>query len=400
MRSDFKVSSYFSGGLDSSILMYLLNKKNKNADYYSLSFDDSFYDESSYQLEVCKHLNIQNLNQIKINNNMIGDMFENVVGHVEQPLFRTAPVPLYYLSKKVNNNNCKVVLTGEGADEISLGYDLFKEIKFRELLYHNPRSTYNEINFINRFLEQSNDKYQKFMLDFYKKFSTDISSLYFSHQIKINSYEYFKKFLSNDIIIEFEKYDIGKQISDSFGNNLKLLDKIQQGQFLEFKTLLSNYLLSSQGDRMSMANSVEGRYPFLDHRVVEYFYNLPEEFKLNNYNEKYILKETFKKFLPEKIIKRHKHPYRAPEANSLIDSKKLAKFIDKTGIDNSNIFDSKMIGKLINKINKTKNNSFIDNFILVTTISTQILIQQINNRFKDYLIYDNSFQEIECIYVS
>ena len=67
----------------------------------------------------------------------------------------------------------------------------------------------------------------------------------------------------------------------------KIKYKIQQGQFLEFKTLLPNYLLSSQGDRMSMANSIEGRYPFLDHRVVEYFYNLPEEFKLNNFNEKY-----------------------------------------------------------------------------------------------------------------
>ena len=162
-----------------------------------------------------------------------------------------------------------------------------------------------------------------------------------------------------------------------------------------FMRIILNYLpgdLLVKMDRMSMANSVEGRYPFLDHGVVEYFYNLPEEYKLNDFNEKYILKETFKNFLPKKIINRHKHPYRAPEAKSLINSKKLKSFFETTSFDDLGIFNSKMIKKLINKIEKTKNNSFIDNFILVTAISTQILNSQINNRFNDYSNYDKSFK--------
>ena len=69
---------------------------------------------------------------------------------------------------------------------------------------------------------------------------------------------------------------------------------------------------------MSMANSVEGRYPFLDHNVIEYFASMSDNYKLNDFNEKYILKETFKPFLPKKIISRHKHPYRAPEGISIL----------------------------------------------------------------------------------
>src|SRR3954447_16815094 len=90
-----------------------------------------------------------------------------------------------------------------------------------------------------------------------------------------------------------------------------------QAQYLESRYLLPGYILSSQGDRMAMANAVEGRYPFLDYRVMEFAAKLPPHLKMKVLNEKYLLKRAFGKYLPPSITKRPKQPYRAPEARSL-----------------------------------------------------------------------------------
>ena len=401
LRSDVKVSAYFSGGLDSSIVMYLLNKMHTNTDCYSIIFDDKFYDESDYQAELYNKFNIKNKKQINISSNDIGNVFDQVIFHTEQPIFRTAPAPLYLLSQEVNRDKCKVVLTGEGADEIAWGYDLFKEIKFRNLMAANFEKDENfaKIKFINRFLEQSDSKYDKFMLDFYKKFSKQTGSLFFSHLIKFSNAKYISHFFSKDIKKMFEKYDIKEKLSSELPDNFKKFNNLQKGQYLEMKTLLPNYLLSSQGDRMSMANSVEGRYPFLDHNVIEYFASMSDNYKLNDFNEKYILKETFKPFLPKKIISRHKHPYRAPEGISLINKSTMGKYLNENAIQDSNIFNPEMIKKLISKINKRGiKSSFVDNFTIVLVTSTMIFLDQLKNNF--YINLDASeINNIETIYV-
>ena len=115
---------------------------------------------------------------------------------------------------------------------------------------------------------------------------------------------------------------------------------------------LSGYLLSSQGDRMSMANSVEGRYPFLDHRVIEFATSLPSDFKLKGLNEKYLLKKIAKGRIPEEIIKRSKQAYRAPIndviwGNSIPD--RFRQLLDGSLIEAFGLFDPVMVNKLIEK---------------------------------------------------
>src|SRR5450756_2592721 len=92
---------------------------------------------------------------------------------------------------------------------------------------------------------------------------------------------------------------------------------LAKSQYLEATIFMSSYLLSSQGDRMAMGNSVEGRYPFLDYRVMEFTNNLPDSFKLNCLNEKFILKKLSKGKIPSSITNRPKQAYRAPIASSL-----------------------------------------------------------------------------------
>ena len=100
-------------------------------------------------------------------------------------------------------------------------------------------------------------------------------------------------------------------------------DYVYKAQYLEIITFMSGYLLSSQGDRMAMANSVELRVPYLDHRIIEYMSRVPSRFKIRGLNEKYLLKKVFNELLPQKILFRPKNPYRAPIRNSFFNNKYL-----------------------------------------------------------------------------
>ena len=106
-------------------------------------------------------------------------------------------------------------------------------------------------------------------------------------------------------------------------NDFDSWDYVYKAQYLEIITFMSGYLLSSQGDRMAMANSVELRVPYLDHRIIEYMATVPSRFKIRGLNEKYLLKKVFNDLLPQKIVNRPKNPYRAPIRNSFLNNKSL-----------------------------------------------------------------------------
>jgi asparagine synthase (glutamine-hydrolysing) len=163
---------------------------------------------------------------------------------------------------------------------------------------------------------------------------------------------------------------------------------LAKSQWLETSVFMSGYLLSSQGDRMGMANSIEGRYPFLDYRVIEFCNTLPSEFKLKGLNEKYFLKRLLQNKIPDKILKRQKQPYRAPiknvflskDTNGYVKEMLSEEYFNKTGIFNYN-----SISGLISKIEKTGVSSEVDNMVLSTIISTHLLHHQfIENKNEEF----------------
>jgi asparagine synthase (glutamine-hydrolysing) len=150
---------------------------------------------------------------------------------------------------------------------------------------------------------------------------------------------------------------------------------------------MSGYLLSSQGDRVAMANSVEGRYPFLDYRVIEFTAKLPPEFKMQGLNEKYILKRIMKNRLPTSVLKRPKQAYRAPIADSFISSSHhlyVNELLSERGILDTGLFDPVAVQKLTHKIKANQFVSEVDNMALAGILSTQILYHQYiaQDRFK------------------
>jgi asparagine synthase (glutamine-hydrolysing) len=148
---------------------------------------------------------------------------------------------------------------------------------------------------------------------------------------------------------------------------------------------MSSYLLSSQGDRVGMANSVEGRYPFLDYRVMEFAAKLPSDYKMNGLNEKFILKRMMNNRLPESVLKRPKQAYRAPMAGSFLSSparEYVLELLSEKDINQTGMFSYNSVHKLLNKISTGELVTEMENMALCGIISSQIIYHQ-------YIIKDN-----------
>ncbi len=139
-RSDVPVGAYLSGGIDSSITSSIVSNYTQTPlSTFSIRFSDSGFDEGGYQKEMANRLETDH-NDVFVSYEDIGQVFPDVVWHAERPILRTAPAPLFLLSKLVRDSGYKVVVTGEGADEVMAGYDIFREAKIRLFLARNPES--------------------------------------------------------------------------------------------------------------------------------------------------------------------------------------------------------------------------------------------------------------------
>lgn len=179
-------------------------------------------------------------------------------------------------------------------------------------------------------------------------------------------------------------------------------DPLAKAQWLESTIFMSGYLLSSQGDRMSMANSVEGRYPFLDYRVIEYCNSLPSDFKLKGLNEKYFLKKLLKNKIPESIVKRTKQPYRAPVNNVFLSSgapEYVREMLSESQTERAGIFSYRSVSMALSRMRRTGITSEMDDMLLTSIISSHLLYNQFvenrnetfrNNVYTDHRIIEDT----------
>ena len=322
LRADVQVAAYLSGGLDSSATTALIkNVAPETLQTFSIGFEDGEFDETPYQQEVSKYLETRHT-AFTCSRQDIGNYFPQVVWHSEMPILRTAPVPMYCLSKKVRENNIKVVITGEGADEMLAGYDIFKEGIIREFWSRQPNSKYRPLLLqkLYPYLAQFQGKNKSMLKFFFGYQLQDTASPFYSHILRWRNTSGIQNFFSEDLKSNLNGYDQYEEVRKMLPVGFDQYDRLNKSQWLESVIFMSSYLLSSQGDRVAMANSVEGRYPFLDYRVMEFAAKLPPGYKMHGLNEKFILKRMMNGRLPESVLKRPKQAYRAPIASSFLSS--------------------------------------------------------------------------------
>jgi asparagine synthase (glutamine-hydrolysing) len=300
--ADVPVASYLSGGIDSSSVTGLYaHLSNTPVHTLSITFEDAGYDERHFARMVATSFGTTHhefLCSIK------EEEIEKLVWHLETPLVTLLNLPLYLLSRQIRDMGFKVVLSGDGADEILGGYDYFKLMKLMSFI--GRQENMGRANLLRRVFPGLASPQQAWM-----------------HYLMLKSYPVIHPALP----YRFQAFQLkGQLLSDSFverllprlgerENDLPAIpgcrDVMDQALYLESRMRLPNLTLAL-ADTMSMANSVELRSPFMDHRLVEYVFSLPSRFKMRGLNEKHLLKKSFQSFLPRAICQRRKQPLAPP----------------------------------------------------------------------------------------
>jgi asparagine synthase (glutamine-hydrolysing) len=377
MRADVPVGSYLSGGLDSSIVSALAaGMTPQTLRTFSVTFDSAEHDESAFQAEMARALGTHH-STVHCGEGDIASVFPEVIRFTERPVLRTAPAPLFKLSGLVREAGLKVVLTGEGADEIFAGYDIFKEARVRRFCGRQPQSTMRPRLFrkLYPYLPGLRQQSAEYLAAFFGVGSDGLGDPLFSHGPRLRGTAAAKLLFSADLRTTLAGYDAAEEMTSLLPEAFLRWHPLHQAQYLESRFLLPGYILSSQGDRMAMAHGVEGRFPFLDHRLVEFAAGLPPEMKLRGLTEKHILREATKDILPPLISQRPKQPYRAPDSRSFTGAGALDYVHDAMREENvaaAGLFNSKAVAKLHAKCSTGEANGFRDNVAFVGVLSTQL----------------------------
>ena len=386
LRADVPVGAYLSGGIDSTLTTALIARiAGHRLRTFSIAFEDAEYDESSYQLEASAFLGTQH-SQIRCSYDDIARVFPDVLWHAEQPVLRTAPAPLCLLSKLVRDSGFKVVVTGEGSDEIFGGYDIYKEAKIRQFWGKDLESRLRPLLLKRLYPYMKNIQSQspEYLKRFFHVGPAELASPFFSHLPRWTVTSRLKSFFTDELAFSLKGYDATSELEAELPAGFAQWNSFIQAQYLETAYLLPGYILSSQGDRVAMANSVEGRYPFLDYRVVQFAAKLPIAMKMKVLNEKYLLKKVSEGLIPPSIIQRHKQPYRAPDGKSFFSAAAdgmVEQMLSPEVTSTMGLFKPAAVSRLVQKFRSGSAIGAKDNMALVGILSTAISVDKFINRF-------------------
>ena len=388
LRSDVPVGAYLSGGLDSSITAALAKDLNRERlSTFSVEFENPEFDESTFQQEVVQRLGTEH-HTVRCSHDDIGRIFPQVIRHTETPILRTAPAPMFLLSRLVRDAGIKVVLTGEGADEAFGGYDIFKEAKLRRFWSRLPESRVRPLLLQRLYPYMKNIQSQPpaYLRAFFGVKPDTVGHPFFSHLPRFELTGKLKAFFTPEILAATFDHDPLIEAEAELPAAFRQWDSFAQAQYLETRGLMPGYILSSQGDRMAMANSIEGRFPFLDHRLIEFGAKLPSRLKMAGLDEKHILKNALKHLVPNSIRQRAKQPYRAPDAHSFFDTDSgMARFeyvdamLSPSAIEDAGLFDPGVVSKLVAKAKRGAAIGTKDNMALVGILTAQLVVEQFVN---------------------
>jgi asparagine synthase (glutamine-hydrolysing) len=385
VRADVPVGSYLSGGLDSSVVAALAKRvKPSGFRTFSLRFADAEYDETPYQRAMVERLGTEHA-EIVVSRADIARVFPTVVRFTERPVLRTAPAPLFLLSKLVHDSGIKVVLTGEGSDEMLAGYDLFREAKVRRFWARSPRSPWRPLLLqrLYPYLARSPVSQQAVTRQFFGRGLERHGQPGFGHEPRWSSTAALKRLFSGEVKAQVGTLDVVQRFLSTLPPQFADWSSLAKDQYIEVRTLLSGYLMSSQGDRMLMGNSVEGRFPFLDREVMALANSLPHSYKLKLLDEKHVLKRVAKELVTPEILKRPKQPYRAPDALSFVGPERpgwVDEMMSESKLKASGVFEPKAVAQLWKKCVGRKDDgqfSNTDNMAVVGVLSAQLLHQQL-----------------------
>lgn len=379
LRADVPVGAYLSGGLDSSIITAIIKTLTDTPlRTFSLGFADEEFDEREFQQAMVRHLGTDHT-EIVCTRAAIGAAFPRTIWHTETPILRTAPTPLMLLSGAVREHGFKVVLTGEGADEVFGGYDIFREARVRRFMSRQPQSSWRPrlLERLYPYLKTSPGGSRALSQKFFSQGAEHLDQPVFAHIPRWQTTQRVMRFMTPQLQQQLGGWDPVAALQATLPARIMGWSPLGRDQYVEAHSLMSGYLLCSQGDRVAMASSIEGRFPFLDHRLIEFACRLPPRLKVSGLQEKYLLRRSFADMLPQSVVRRVKQPYRAPDAISFFPEGKPLGYVDHLlspgVVKEAGFFDADAVGKLARKCAAGRAIGFSDNMAFVGVLSTMAL---------------------------
>jgi len=308
LRSDVPLGVFLSGGVDSSSITAVASRLNSTPIHsFSVVFEEKSFNESRYSQLVSKHIGTEH-HHITVKPDIL-DILPKIINHMEEPTADSSAIPVYYLSE-YTRQFVTVALSGDGADELAAGYETYTADYFARMLRWIPCPIINTFANMSKFMPISFDKYSFSMKwDRFFKGIQDVTS--YTHFLwRAIWYPDEMPFLLPD-----ESTNFHQQIIENYHSCFETYpatDLLTKALYADSTYYLPNDMLIKV-DRMSMANSLEVRVPFLDHRLVEFFFNIPSKFKLNHFrNKKYLMKQVMAAYLPKEILNRSKAGFNTP----------------------------------------------------------------------------------------
>lgn len=373
LQADVPVGAYLSGGLDSSVLCALAAPATPHGlRTFSVTFHDPALDEAAYQQEVAARLGTLHAAHA-VSSAEVAEAFPAAVRHAGTPLVRTAAAPMSLLARLARERGVKVVLTGEGADELFLGYDLFRESAVRRFCLRRPGSPVRQALFRRLYPYLAGARG-----DFWRRAflaADDVADPLFSHLPRWLLTGRIREFYAGDARARLGGFDPLAELRADLPPRFGRWAPAHRAAYLELVTLLEPYLLSSQGDRMCMAHGVEGRYPFLDPRVFDLAARLPVRAKLAGLREKAILRRWAAPLVPPSVLARPKQPYRAPDAASFFGPGRpewVDDLLSPGALRDAGWWDPRAVDALVARCHGGRATGTRENQALIAVLSTQI----------------------------
>jgi len=353
LRADVPVACYLSGGIDSCAVLGVASKLSaRPLRAYTLSFDHADYDEGAIA-EAQAKMSGAEFCRIDIRSEHMADHFADALYHAERPFANAHVVAKYLLSKAVRDSGVKVVLTGEGSDEILAGYPHFRR---DAVLYGSEGLDASAKASLLAELERANRVSAGLLMP---QSGTSLESVKRVLGFVPSQLESWAQIgagllnvVSDDFTREYAERDTYRVLMNCLDVERQMAgrDVVNQSLYVWAKTMLPNYILSNLGDRMEMAHSVEGRLPFLDHHVVEAVAKMPPSMKINGMTEKWVLREAVRPVITDTVYRRQKHPFMSPPATVQQGGKLFTMLQDtlrSASLDGPGIYDRrKVIGLL------------------------------------------------------
>jgi len=324
LEADVPVACYLSGGIDSCSILGLSAASQQSAvKAFTIGFDDAAYDETAIAKEMAQATQADQ-DILMLQADHLYDNFVQTLWHTERTIYNTLGVAKFLMSKHVKEAGYKVVVTGEGSDELFGGYPAFR----RDMFLHGLDSlSPGERQNWEQMLAENNKLVKGAMLA-----ENEIDDPALTQRIGFTpsclqpwlaSAQHASGLIHADMQATLAGYQPGKAIAEQLdADMLKDRHPLDRAQYVWIKTMLEGQILTWGGDRVDMANSMEARPAFLDHHLAEYACTIPPSMRIKGRTEKYVLREAMKGLLPKVLYEREKFAFMAPPAHT--DPKKWA----------------------------------------------------------------------------